>query len=88
MPHDYDYTKMEFDGVFLSNGPGDPRLLSKSVEILAKAMDIGKPIFGICMVSPSGSKKARHAHLRPATRHPLTTAPSPSMPASFLRETS
>lgn len=34
--------------LFVSS-PGDPRLLGKSVEILKKAMDIGKPIFGICM---------------------------------------
>jgi len=49
VPYDYDYTSMAYDGVFVSNGPGDPRLLSSTVSVLRKAMEIGKPIFGICM---------------------------------------
>jgi carbamoyl-phosphate synthase small subunit len=49
VPYDYDFTEEDFDGVFLSNGPGDPVRCQATVEILRKAMAIGKPVFGICL---------------------------------------
>lgn len=49
VPWDYDYSDEEFDGVMLSNGPGNPAMADKTVEILRKAMERGKPICGICM---------------------------------------
>ncbi len=49
VPWDYDYTSMEYDGLFLSNGPGDPKVISKTVDILKKAFNNNVPIFGICM---------------------------------------
>lgn len=47
VPFDYDYTSMEYDGVFVSNGPGNPEDCQASIDILKKAMSTGKPIFGI-----------------------------------------
>lgn len=38
----------DFDGVFLSNGPGDPKDVPKSIETVKKLMG-KKPIFGICL---------------------------------------
>ena len=49
VPFDYDFTNEPFDGVFLSNGPGDPALCEKTVNIIKKAMDMKKPVFGICL---------------------------------------
>lgn len=49
VPWNYDYTDLEFDGVFLSNGPGNPGMVNETVEILRKVMATGKPICGICM---------------------------------------
>jgi carbamoyl-phosphate synthase small subunit len=49
VPFDYDYTKEEWDGVFVSNGPGDPAVCKETVAILKKAMERKKPIFGICL---------------------------------------
>ncbi|MFI5333878.1 MAG: glutamine-hydrolyzing carbamoyl-phosphate synthase small subunit [Chlamydiales bacterium] len=49
VPFDYDYTHEEWDGVFLSNGPGDPTLCTETITILKKAMKRKKPIFGICL---------------------------------------
>jgi len=49
VPFDYDYSEEDYDGVFLSNGPGDPVLCADTVAILAKAMQRKKPIFGICL---------------------------------------
>lgn len=51
VPHDYDYSEDPFDGVFLSNGPGDPVQCSQTVEILRKAMKKERPIFGVCLGS-------------------------------------
>ena len=50
VPWNYDYNNLEFDGLFISNGPGDPNNCSEAVEHLRKAMSNEKlPIFGICM---------------------------------------
>jgi len=49
VPWDYDFNQLEFDGLFISNGPGDPALCGVTVNNIRKAMETGKPIFGICM---------------------------------------
>jgi carbamoyl-phosphate synthase small subunit len=49
VPYDYDFTAEEYDGVFVSNGPGDPVHCIETIEILRKAMTKQKPIFGICL---------------------------------------
>lgn len=50
VPWNYDYTEMEFDGLFLGNGPGDPDLCQDAVNILRQQMSKSrKPICGICM---------------------------------------
>jgi carbamoyl-phosphate synthase small subunit len=37
------------DGVFLSNGPGDPAALSGPVRTIQGLIESGRPIFGICL---------------------------------------
>jgi carbamoyl-phosphate synthase small subunit len=50
VPWNYDYTQMEFDGLFLANGPGDPDRCEDAVNIIRKQMSQSrKPICGICM---------------------------------------
>jgi carbamoyl-phosphate synthase small subunit len=49
VPHDYDFTDEPFDGVFISNGPGDPVHCVDTIRILKKAMLKKKPMFGICL---------------------------------------
>jgi carbamoyl-phosphate synthase large subunit len=49
VPWDYDFTSEEYDGLFISNGPGDPNLCTKTVEHVRKFMQQQKPIYGICM---------------------------------------
>lgn len=50
VPWDYDFTNLSYDGLFISNGPGDPTLCDATVEHIRKTMqDTHKPIFGICM---------------------------------------
>ncbi|KAK9461776.1 uncharacterized protein V1516DRAFT_663483 [Lipomyces oligophaga] len=51
VPFDYDILSEEdYDGLFVSNGPGDPATMTSTVEALSQAMKNGKtPIFGICL---------------------------------------
>ena len=50
VPWNYDYTDLDFDGLFLANGPGDPDQCQPAVDIIRKQMSISrKPICGICM---------------------------------------
>jgi carbamoyl-phosphate synthase small subunit len=43
-----DVLKMNPDGIFLSNGPGDPAAVTYAIESLKKLIG-KKPIFGICL---------------------------------------
>ena len=49
VPWDYDFTQIEYDGLMLSNGPGEPQMCKATIENIRKAIKIGKPIFGICL---------------------------------------
>lgn len=49
VPWDYDFTQLDYDGVMISNGPGDPKMCGATIENIRKAFEVGKPIFGICM---------------------------------------
>lgn len=49
VPWDYDFNTLEWDGLFISNGPGNPNLCGVAVEHIREAMCGDKPIFGICM---------------------------------------
>jgi len=37
------------DGLFFSNGPGDPRAMSDAIDRVGRALDTGIPVFGICL---------------------------------------
>ncbi|NGX43002.1 MAG: Carbamoyl-phosphate synthase small chain [Chlamydiae bacterium] len=49
VPYDYDFTKEHYDGIFISNGPGNPVQCPEAIPHLRKAMKGNKPIFGICL---------------------------------------
>ena len=50
VPWDYDFNGLQFDGLFISNGPGDPDTCDVAVQNIRCAMQNEKlPIFGICM---------------------------------------
>lgn len=55
VPWDYDIADnmSKYDGLFLSNGPGDPTMCVKTIEELRKVINCKdievKPIFGICL---------------------------------------
>lgn len=51
VPWDYDFTTEEMDGLFISNGPGDPETVSKTIDHLKVMLTRSPPvpIFGICL---------------------------------------
>ncbi|MGL5682140.1 MAG: glutamine-hydrolyzing carbamoyl-phosphate synthase small subunit [Marinifilaceae bacterium] len=49
VPWNYDFSKEECDGIFLSNGPGDPALCEVTVDNIKKVLDTDTPIMGICL---------------------------------------
>ena len=50
VPWDYDFNSLTYDGLFISNGPGDPDTCDAAVQNIRKAMSNERlPIFGICM---------------------------------------
>ena len=58
VPWDYDFTTIDYDGLFIANGPGNPDFAEETVVNIKKALEIGKPICGICMGNQLLSKAA------------------------------
>ena len=51
VPWDYDFNQLEFDGLFLANGPGDPEQCSKTVANIQTFLnnETVRPCMGICL---------------------------------------
>lgn len=50
VPWDYDFTEMDYDGLFISNGPGNPMQCTALIDHVRQVIESGeKPIAGICM---------------------------------------
>ena len=49
VPWNYDLANEEFDGLIISNGPGDPKRCQETIAIVKEAMKRDKPILGICL---------------------------------------
>ena len=51
VPWDYDFNKLDFDGLFLANGPGDPERCEKTVANIRTFLNSKevRPCMGICL---------------------------------------
>jgi len=49
VPWDYDFLSEEYDGLLISNGPGDPKKCGITIQNVAKAMQRNHPIIGISL---------------------------------------
>lgn len=49
VPWDYDFNTLAWDGLFISNGPGNPDFATVTVDHIRRALALGKPVCGICM---------------------------------------
>ncbi len=71
-----DVLKMNPDGVFLSNGPGDPAPCDYAITAIQKILDAGVPVFGICLglqllALASGAKTMKMGHGHHGANHPV-----------------
>jgi carbamoyl-phosphate synthase small subunit len=68
------------DGVFLSNGPGDPAATGQyAVPVIRELLEVGKPIFGICLGHQLlglavGAKTAKMHQGHRGANHPVKRA--------------
>ncbi|MCG7983726.1 MAG: glutamine-hydrolyzing carbamoyl-phosphate synthase small subunit [Candidatus Thiodiazotropha lotti] len=67
---------MQPDGVFLSNGPGDPEPCDYAIEAIGKIIDSNLPIFGICLghqllALASGAKTVKMKFGHHGANHPV-----------------
>ena len=51
VPWDYEFHNADYDGILLSNGPGDPKMCTMTISQTRKALAQDKPVFGICLGS-------------------------------------
>lgn len=49
VPWNYDFSEINYDGLFISNGPGDPKMCTETIAHIKKALTENRPIYGICL---------------------------------------
>jgi len=49
VPWNYDFFAYSFDGVVISNGPGDPKICTETIKNIRKCLEQNIPVFGICL---------------------------------------
>ncbi|MDP1621763.1 MAG: glutamine-hydrolyzing carbamoyl-phosphate synthase small subunit [Bacteroidales bacterium] len=49
VPWDHNFLHEDFDGLFISNGPGDPKMCDRTINNIAGILSRVKPVFGICL---------------------------------------
>ena len=49
VPWNYDFIKENYDGVFISNGPGDPAMCTETIDNIKKVINGNTPLMGICL---------------------------------------
>ena len=49
VPHNHDISQEKYDGLFISNGPGNPETCFDAIRSVKWALTQDKPIFGVCM---------------------------------------
>ena len=69
------------DGVFLSNGPGDPEPCDYAIEAIRTLVDVGVPVFGICLGHQllglaSGAKTEKMKFGHHGANHPVVEVDS------------
>lgn len=76
VPYNYDFTGMEYDGVYVSNGPGCTCNCNETVDHLKKVLKGDKPVFGVGMgyhliAKAAGCELVRMAHPHRSSNQPV-----------------
>ena len=71
-----DVLAMNPDGVFLSNGPGDPEPCDYAIKAIQEVLETNIPVFGICLghqllALASGAKTVKMPHGHHGGNHPV-----------------
>lgn len=67
---------MKPDGIFLSNGPGDPEPCDYAIKAIREVLETDIPVFGICLghqllALASGAKSVKMGHGHHGANHPV-----------------
>lgn len=49
VPWDHNFLDEDYDGLFISNGPGDPKMCKETIANIKQALKKKKPVWGICL---------------------------------------
>ncbi|MCG8519813.1 MAG: glutamine-hydrolyzing carbamoyl-phosphate synthase small subunit [Pseudomonadales bacterium] len=71
-----DVLAMNPDGIFLSNGPGDPEPCDYAIQAIREVLETETPVFGICLghqllALASGAKTLKMGHGHHGANHPV-----------------
>ncbi|OIN50512.1 glutamine-hydrolyzing carbamoyl-phosphate synthase small subunit [Pseudomonas costantinii] len=71
-----DVLALQPDGVFLSNGPGDPEPCDYAIQAIKEVLETETPVFGICLghqllALASGAKTLKMGHGHHGANHPV-----------------
>ncbi len=71
-----DVLAMNPDGIFLSNGPGDPEPCDYAIKAIGEVLETDIPVFGICLghqllALASGAKSVKMGHGHHGANHPV-----------------
>ena len=77
VPWDWDGTGVGYDGVFISNGPGNPIKCAKTINTIKGLLKQNKPVFGICLGNQllalaAGAKTAKLPYGHRSQNQPCT----------------
>ena len=89
VPYDYDFLTDLFDGLVISNGPGDPKLCKQTIYNVGRALKHNIPTFGICLgnqilclAAGGNTYKLKYGH-RSQNQPCILVNPSSSMSDGF-----
>ena len=76
VPYGYDFTEMEYDGVYVSSGPGCACKCEETIEMLKKVLAGNKPVFGLglgyhLIAKAAGCELVKLAHPHRGANQPV-----------------
>ena len=79
LPWNSDLKDLEFDGLILSTGPGDPKACGKTIATVRRIFELGKPVFGLglgcqIMALAAGGDTYKKQHSHRSLNHPCIEA--------------